>query len=59
MAEVVGHDVLTCLFCGEPVDDERFRCEVVVRPAWQRVVEMQYVCHIECLRRASHHTHKV
>jgi hypothetical protein len=59
MAEVFLHDVLTCLFCDEPVEDERLRCEVIVRPAWQPAVEQQYVCHIDCFRRAVHPGHKV
>ena len=57
--QVFGHDVLTCLFCNEPVDDERFRCEVLVHPEWEPSVERQYVCHIECLRKAVHPAHKV
>jgi len=59
MPEVFGHDVLTCLFCDQPVEDERFRCEVIVRPEWQPAVEMQYVCHIECLRKAAHPTRRI
>jgi hypothetical protein len=59
MAEVISHDALTCLFCRKPVDDERFRCEIIVRPAWQRSVEMQYVAHVECLRRAAHDDHRI
>jgi hypothetical protein len=53
-AQVFGHDVLTCVFCDLPADDDRFRCELRVRPMWQPAVELQYVCHIDCLRRTAH-----
>jgi hypothetical protein len=57
---VFAHDVLTCLFCDQPADDDRFRCELRVRPVWrQGVVELRYVCHIECLRKAAHPSHRV
>lgn len=57
--QVFSHDVLTCVFCNEPADDERFRCELCVRPVWQPAVEMQYVCHIDCLRKAAHHSRRI
>jgi hypothetical protein len=41
MPEVFGHDVLTCLFCNEPVEDERFRCEVIVRPELQPALPLR------------------
>ena len=57
--QVVLHDVLTCMFCDLPTDDERFRCELVVRPAWQQAAELRYVCHIECLRKAAHPSRQI
>jgi hypothetical protein len=51
--QVVSHDVLTCFFCDRSADDERFLCELRVRPLWQPAVEMQYVCHIDCLRKSA------
>ena len=57
--QVIAHDVLTCVFCDKPTDDERFRCEMRVRFAWQPAVEGQYVCHIECLRQATHPSRRI
>jgi hypothetical protein len=53
---VFTEDTGGCFFCGEPVDDGRFRVWLAVVREWQPGAQSTYVAHVECMRRAKHHT---
>jgi hypothetical protein len=57
--EDVDASTIRCTFCDKPVDDRRFAVELVIYRMWSPGGEQNCFCHIECLRRAMHPSHKI
>lgn len=45
-----------CTFCGELVDDRRYAVGLVMRRAWEPGSVEYRFGHVQCLRKAMHHS---